>query len=858
MRSNAIETRDAELSSPRLPLDLIALGLVSAALVALLTLGIANRPHGEMIALPFDQMLIAALVIIVLLLVAASVHQGVRASRRETEAFRAENLRLQRRLAGVESIIRAEPQVLVYWEPGQPLSVVSHALTTVAGLPSNHRDLLRFGQWLEPEAAVELKTRLDALFGHGRAFNVTLKTRAGGHLEAEGRTAGGRAMLRLRDLVGYKRDLSRIVDQHQGLRRDIDAGRALLDTLPSPAWLKDGAGRITWVNRAYKVAVEAASGDEVKTRQIELLEQRQRQSVDRVVSRGQPYRERLQLVIGGERKPHEIVVLPVPGGQAGVALDVTAAELAQGALDRQSAAFERTLDKVATAVAIFDSERRLAYFNGAYQKLWQLEEPWLKSAPVESALLDRLREAGRLPEDRNYRDWKAKFLARTRSEPSCEEQWHLPDGRTLQVLAENRSDGGVTYLYVDQTERLALESAYNEQIKAQRETLDSLQEGVAVFGTDGRLKFNNEAFAAIWHLGGDVASGKPHIRDVIPRIEAQYDDPETWTALAQAVTNFSHERRPLDGTMTRADQSMIAFAAMPLPDGATLLTFRDITDAKRYERALEERNTALIAADRMKSQFIGHVSYELRTPLTNIIGFNELLSSPLIGPLNPKQREYLSDITSSSKTLLAIIDDILDLATIDAGALDLKLGPVDVAGVIDAAIEGIRDRAVQAKLTLDIGQAEDAIAFTADEARVRQVLYNLLSNAVGFSKPGDTVEVTAWREGGMMKFSVVDQGIGVAREQQGRVFDRFESRSQGSKHRGAGLGLSIVKSLVDLHGGTITFDSEPGRGTKVVVAFPRQRTDHETIPAEHVTLASPAASANAAAVYIPALKQSLS
>ena len=852
MRLNVAPSRAAAPQGQGVPLDLAALGLVSAALVALLMLGLARRQHLSILPMPLDQVMIAALVSIALLLVAASVHQAVRAARRDAKVVRVENERLSQRLAGVESIIRAEPQVLIYWEPGQPLSVVSHALTSVPGLPAVHRDLLRFGQWLEPDSAIDLKARLDELFGVGRAFNVTLKTRAGGHLEAEGRTAGGRAMLRMRDLVGYKRDLARILDQHQGLRRDIDASRAVLDNLPSPVWLKDGAGRISWVNRAYRDAVDAETGEEVKARQIELLEQRQRQTVERVVSRGVPYRERLQLVIGGERKPHQLVVLPVPGGQAAVALDVTAEDEAQGALDRQSAAFERTLDKVATAVAIFDAERRLTYFNEAYQKLWQLDPQWLKTGPVESAVLDRLREAGRLPEDRNYREWKARFLARTRSDASSQELWHLPDGRTLQILAENSGGSGITYLFVDQTERLALESRYNEQIKAQRETLDSLKEGVAVFGTDGRLKFNNAAFATIWHLAEDIADGKPHIRELIARIEARYDDPATWTALAQAVTNFSDERQPLDGTMTRADQSMIAFAAMPLPDGATLLTFRDITDAKRYERALEERNTALVAADRMKSQFIGHVSYELRTPLTNIIGFNELLSSPLIGPLNAKQREYLSDITSSSKTLLAIIDDILDLATIDAGALDLKLGKVDVARVIDSAIEGVRDRAVQAKLTLDIGQAQDAVAFTADEGRVRQVLYNLISNAVGFSKPGDTVEVTAWRETGLMKFSVVDQGVGVPAEQVARVFDRFESRSQGSKHRGAGLGLSLVKSLVGLHGGSVSFDSEPGRGTKVVVSFPEGQPAEDSAP-----VSEPAENVLAGSVYIPALKQTV-
>jgi signal transduction histidine kinase len=276
--------------------------------------------------------------------------------------------------------------------------------------------------------------------------------------------------------------------------------------------------------------------------------------------------------------------------------------------------------------------------------------------------------------------------------------------------------------------------------------------------------------------------------------------------------------------MTRPDQSVVDFVVAPLPDGATLITFADVTDSKRYERALIERNEALVLADRLKSQFMRHVSYELRTPLTNIIGFTELLMQPAAEALTRKQREYLNDILASSSTLLAIIDDILDLITIDAGALELKLTPVKVAGIVEAAVLGVRDRATRERLNIDVRIDEGAEEFIADEARVRQVLYNLLSNAIGFSKPGDTVTVSAWREAGMMAFAVEDQGVGIPKEEQRRVFDRFESRSQGSKHRGAGLGLSIVKSLVELHGGVMALESEPGRGTRVTVRFPESGT----------------------------------
>jgi signal transduction histidine kinase len=155
-----------------------------------------------------------------------------------------------------------------------------------------------------------------------------------------------------------------------------------------------------------------------------------------------------------------------------------------------------------------------------------------------------------------------------------------------------------------------------------------------------------------------------------------------------------------------------------------------------------------------------------------------------------------------------------------------------VRDVIDAAILGVHERAGRARLTLDIAIAEDVDdnhTFEADEDRVRQVLYNLLSNAVGFSKLGDTIRISSWRDGGQVLFSVEDQGAGIPKDQHGRIFERFESQARGSKHRGTGLGLSIVKSLVELHGGTIDLTSEPGQGTKVTVSYPAHRD--QAVPA---------------------------
>ena len=486
-------------------------------------------------------------------------------------------------------------------------------------------------------------------------------------------------------------------------------------------------------------------------------------------------------------------------------------------------AYFRSFYRLATAFAVFDSSQRLAHFNQAYVELWQLDPAWLATRPRDGEILDRLRQERRLPEKADYRDWKKAWLSRYGSGVQVEDLWHLPDGRTLHVIADSEA-GGVTYLYENVTERIGLESRYNALIQVQRETLDTLREGVAVFGPNGRLRLYNRAFAKLWRLSPRQLDSEPHIDEIIETCRALYDAPEEWERTKAAITAIVAERHPYESQIDRADGCVLASAALPLPDGGTLLTYNDVSDAKRVERALIERNEALEEADRVKSTFISHVSYELRTPLNSILGFAQLLASPAFGPLAEKQREYVSDILASGMTLRAIIDDILDLTTIDAGTLELNFSPVGVREVIDAAANGVRERLKQNDMTLEISIESGIDKFVADGARVTQILYNLLSNAIGFSPSGGRIALNCAREDSMLAFTVEDQGVGIPEDYQKSVFDRFESRPHGSRHRGTGLGLSIVKSLVELHGGTVSLSSTPGKGTRVSVLLPLAQT----------------------------------
>lgn len=800
--------------------ELVLLLLASMAVVTALTAALTRHAEMVSVGVGVQKLLLIAGITMGALLASLLVWRSVRTARHLSKRARDENADLRHSLAMAESVIQAEPQILLYWDNDHAAHFVAQTLSNVAGLPAQREDILKFGQWLDPRSAGQLKSSLDALFQSGKAFNIILRTATADHVEAEGRATSGRAILRLSEVVGYKRDLARIIDQHEWLARDIRSMRALLNSVPMPVWLKTRDGRLTWVNSAYVQAVESENEHEVLTRQIELLDSRERQCALKSIAKGDEFRQRMQIVVGAERKAHDVFMLPLGDTIAGAAIDVAAIATAKGELERQIAAYRRTLDHVATAVAMFDEDQRLKFSNEAFAKLWSLDDDWLESKPSAGGLLDRLRERGTLPETTNYREWKAHTLSSFATGSEFEDWWMLPDHRIIHVRTEQQPDNGVTFLFSDDSEKLDLESRYKTLINAQRETLDSLKEGVAVFATDGRLRLHNSSFASIWKLDRDDLNQTPFIDELIADVADADDEKDAWGLIRTVVTSYLDTRQQRSGQMVRGDMSVVDYATTPLPDGGTLVTFADVTVSKRYERALVERNEALVVADRLKNDFIKHVSYELRTPLTTIIGFSQMLASPNIGPLNDRQHGYLENITSSSSTLLAIINDILDLTTIDAGAMELHRDVIDVSKVINDAIQGVHDRAKRSELTIDIGIEVGVTTFVADEQRVRQVLYNLLSNAVGFSHEGGTVRIDCWRDNEATCFEIEDHGAGIPADQQSRIFDRFVSRSHGSRHRGAGLGLSIARSLVELHGGTLDLHSAEGKGTRITVRFP--------------------------------------
>jgi signal transduction histidine kinase len=718
-----------------------------------------------------------------------------------------------------EAMLGSDDQRTIVWDNANDPPRVIGSLPERVGAPQSAEDFLTVGTWLEPESVTRLEAAIQKLRRSGEGFQITLTSLEDGILEVTGRTSGRRTLARFRELTGERRSFAELKEQATVVVSEMTALRALAEHLPFPVWRRNEIGRIIWVNYAYVAAIEAQNADAVIASGAELLGPKTRDNIRDAHKKGRNFDESVPTTVAGERQHLHIQDVVLTDGSIGIAIDESRVDNVREELARQAATHAGTLDQLTAAVAVFGPDRKLRFNNAAFRSLWDLESDYLDAGPEEGTILDQLRADRKLPEQANYREWRDAHLGAYSGSGTREEWWHLPDGQSIRMVAICNDDGGMTYIYENVTEQLSLESRVNVLSQLQGETLDHLAEGVAVFGSDGKLRLFNPVFADIWRLSPDMLREEPHITEIIENCAVIYSDMDTWEGIRLALTDLDNTW-PLSGRMDRPDGSVVEYSTVSLAHGMTMLTFVDVTDSARVQKVLSERNEALEAADRLKSDFIQHVSYELRSPLTSIIGFAEMVADQTIGTLNPQQAEYMDHIASSSTALLAIVNDILDLATVDAGIMALNIAEVDIRKVAEASVEGLRDRIDEQSITLNLNIPDEIGTFRADEQRIRQILFNLIANAVRFSDAGGSIEISAERDAGWVIYEVRDFGSGIPESMIPSIFKPFEGRGAQGRRRGAGLGLSIVKSLVELHGGTIHVESREGEGTKVTVRLP--------------------------------------
>lgn len=737
----------------------------------------------------------------------------------DNDGLRTRVAELNAQVRRYDALLSFRDQRVVFWPNDAKSAELVGSLPAETGAPEDRSVFLAFGRWLNPQSAASLDRAVAELRERKRPFDLVVETQTGTPLDVQGRYGPAYVLIRFVSTVGAQQAQARLRLENQRLAAEYGDLLGLINRLEMPFWIRGGDGRLKWVNKAYADAVEAPDADSAVRDAKELLGTQAREEISRHHRTSATYIDNVSTVIGGNRHILGIIDHVGSSGSAGLGMDISEIQEMRDRLKRAEQNHSETLNRLTTAVAIFDPEQKLRFYNDAFMRLWDLDDAFLDSAPDNNLLLDRLRSQGKISERPDWRRWKDLVLSAYRAVQPYEDLWHLPDSRTLRVIANPAANGGVTWVFENLTEKIDLESRYKTEVRVRGETLDNLAEGVAVFGLDGKLKLFNPAFLKFWGLDDENVALDMHISAIRARCDAVARN-SPWSGLMADITGFDEARRERCGQTELKDGKVLRYALIPLPNGQVMVTFVDMTDSVNVERALQEKNDALQRSDQLKNDFIQHVSYELRSPLTNIRGFAELLEMPQTGPLSERQREYVHHIGSSSQVLSTIIDDILDLATVDAGIMRLDIAEVPVKATIDAAAGLLAERMQEHSITLKVDVEAAPPSFHGDELRIRQVLYNLLSNAVNYAPPDSTVTLSCRKVPEGLEFAVHDDGPGMSDEVLGVVFSRFEARANGGRRRGAGLGLSIVKSFVELHGGSVRIDTDPGKGTTVICLFP--------------------------------------
>lgn len=640
----------------------------------------------------------------------------------------------------------------------------------------------------------------------------------------------------MRDVTAEEQSLAGLSDRCAVLAHERDDLRAALDALPMPVWMRDDGLRIVHANRAFLDAAEAEDVAQLHREDRELSsgvtarEMRALASAARAA--GAPRQAPFHVVLHGSRRLLDVSEVPITDTEdgrrvtVGVAQDATRLEHLRATLEREVSSHATVLERLGTAIAIYGPETRLRFYNTAFARLWRLDEDWLDDEPTYGEVLEALRARRLLPEVADYPAFKELELDRFTSllEPR-EDLLHLPDGKTLRRVVAPHPLGGLLATFEDVTDRLALEASRNQLVAVQRETIDHLHEAVAVFGPDGRLRLYNPSFQDLWGLGEEVLTGAPHLAEIVSAFPSDYTADGTWDGLHALLAADPQDRTVRRSRMERGDGLTLETVGVPLPDGGVLFTFLDMSDTAKVERALRERAEALAAADRLKTQFMANVSYELRTPLTTILGFSEILADGYYGDLNARQREYARGLAETAQSLVALIDDISDLVSIEAGHLSLERASFDVHAALASVLALTREALRRKGLTLNFDCPPETGRMVADEKRVKQVLYHLLINAIKYTPEGGQIILAAQRDqdpagGGEMVFTVADTGVGIPADDQPDIFDRFSR--PGRAAGGPGVGLALVRRFAELHGGAVDLVSVPGEGTTVTVRMPAE------------------------------------
>ena len=635
----------------------------------------------------------------------------------------------------------------------------------------------------------------------------------------------GAAMVWIFDFTESERELTDLRLEAARARDDFAALVGLIEAAPMPMWFRGDDYRLRLVNGAYVASVGASSADAVVENQIELIEPVDGVSAEQIAvqaaSRRMPIERVVSATIDGARRTLRVTDLPLIGaGVAGYAVDIEEMEEQAREFRAFREAQRSMLDQLSVGVAQFDQERRLTFANQPFRRIFSLPHGAVSEhASFEQVLLSA-RDHGRTPEVRDFPAWRAEHSEWFLSDNTHEEAWPLRDGTHLRIVAQPMPDGGLVLIAEDRTEQLSLSATRDTLLRTRTATFDNLYEALAVFSPGGSLELWNRGFASAWGLDAELLDTHPAAERLLQAIAPNLANPQEAEAIGQVVRSATLDRQRRGGQVVMEDERVLQYAGVPLPDGNGMLTVLDVTDSRKAEDALRERNRALEEADAVMTRFLANMSYEFRTPLTSIAGFAEMLASGLGGELPEQAKGYAQDILTSVERLTEQVENVLDLSQSEAGLMPLSKEKVDLMPFVTQIVHKREQAITDGGLTVNLRRAR-GLEVQADPRQLRRALSQLFDNAIAYTPRGGSILVMLGREGGLTQIVISDNGPGMAQDELARALDGLRAAPDGKGlERRQGLGIPLARQLIEAHDGTLEIVSKKGEGTTVTVRLP--------------------------------------
>ena len=604
-----------------------------------------------------------------------------------------------------------------------------------------------------------------------------------------------------------------------------DALTNIIDSIPLYIWQKDRDLRITYCNKKYSDALESTQSS-VLANNLKLFSSSRKEGyIDQTLYSSKAKNFKEHTIIKGERRTLEVTEFPFIGNapSIGFAIDITEEEDLRKEYDTYKQQTEETLDSVSIPIGIFDANMTLVFANSAICKLFDLEESYLLSGRSFTEIFDLVYEKEILLSIDDVQKYKEKAIRLfTEVIEPYHSVVHLQNGKTLNVNISPNYGGGLVFLFEDISDKIALEREINSFYAVQKETLDHLQEGILVFGTDNRIKMTNPIVNDMWNKAEKFDSTNTHIRKFFEESESLFVSKTELEVWISKLISVATQRVEFSDTIELSSGKTLDYTYIPLPDGLHLIKFFDATDKANLKKALKEKTDIVSQIDKLKTNIISSISYELSAPLNTIIGFGDILINQYFGELNSRQLEYCNGMIKSAEKLFDIVDAIINLASIEAGQMKLKYSEVNVHAFISNSISLFANRLHNQNISLNIEFEDQTFTACFDERAMGQVLFQMLSKAIKLTPSGGGVSVSVnTSDSDYFSITVLDTGIGLSDEELEKVRRKFVNEDSSSiTDNSIEFGLLLANCIVRLHSGKMSIEHGEKSGTAIKFSIP--------------------------------------